>query len=142
MTALAAAANRQSMGGVGSFLDFPVEASVTIYKGGLVGINAAGYAIPMDNAATTIQCLGVADETVVGTTQGAKSVRVSAGRIWLFAASSITQAMVGDEMLAIDDNTVDETSTNGATIGRLVKYVSTTSGWVFVPGFLAHPLSI
>lgn len=141
MAALTRDANRPSVG-QGQMRDFPVEAAAVIFKGALVGINAAGFAIPMDAAATTIQCLGVADEKVTGTTQGAKSVRVIGGREWLLAASSIAQSQVGDEMLAIDDDTVDETSVNGATIGRLTKFVSSTSGWVFVPGFLAHPLSI
>lgn len=106
-----------------------------IYKGGLVALNAAGYAVAATDSATDVRVVGVADENVDCTVQGAKKVRVRSGRAFLFAASSITQAMLGDTMVVVDDQTVDDAggATNDVTVGHLIEYVSSTSGWVFIP---------
>jgi len=132
MTALGAdAANRQVMDwGHGG--NYPVLASTVIYKGSIVCVDANGYAIAATDTAA-IYCVGIAEEAATGgTSSGDVWIKVGAGRAYLFAASSITQAMVGEPMYAVDDNTVDDTSTNLVLVGVLVKYVSTTSGWVLV----------
>ena len=74
--------------------------------------------------------MGVAYENVLGTTQGALNCRVHTEGVFKFAATSITQAMVGRFMYLVDDATMDDTSTNRICVGRLVEFVSTTSGWV------------
>ena len=108
---------------------FPVEATTQIYKGAMVCTNAAGYlAAAADTAGYKFQ--GIAYENVLGTTQGAKNCRVHTSGVFKLPATSITQAMVGQLMYVTDDGTIDDTSTNFVCCGRLVEYVSATSGWV------------
>jgi len=131
MTVLSADAQRKvtDWGQGGSY---PVLAAAQIYKGSLVCVNANGFAVAATDSAA-IYCVGVATENVLGgTADGDEWIKVEAGRAYLFAASSITQAMVGEPMYVIDDNTVDDTSTNLCLVGVLVKFVDTTHGWVLV----------
>lgn len=133
MTALAADAQREKRG-IGRVFHFPVAANVTIYKGALVRMSAGGFAEPAAAGAGG-PVVGVAIEKVVnGAVAGAVNIRVDADCEFLFAASSITQAMVGTAMLVIDDNTVDETSASSSEVGKLTQFVSTTQGWVYVRG--------
>lgn len=133
MTALAAAANREKRG-IGRVFFFPVAASVTIYKGALVQMDAAGRAIPAASGAGG-PIVGVAIETVVGgAVAGANNVRVDADAEFLFTASSITLAMQGTDMLVVDDNTVDETSASSSAVGKMTQFISTTQAWVYVKG--------
>jgi hypothetical protein len=134
MAALAAAANRRARGELGSRHKVPVLAGAIIFKGAIVGIDAAGFAKPAV-AGAGIRVAGIAAESVTGgASNGAVSVEVETRREYLFAASSITQVMLGSSMLVVDDNTVDETSAGSASVGSMTEFVSTTSCWVFVPG--------
>ena len=108
---------------------FPVEASTQIYKGALVCLNTSGYLVA---AADTdgYRFVGVAYENVLGTTQGALSCRVHTAGVFLLPATAITQAMVGRTLYVVNDGTVDDSSTYRLPVGVLVRYESTTSGWV------------
>ena len=117
-----------------NFRAYPM-AAVKIYKGSLVAINAAGYAAP---AADTVnfRVVGVADEQVDNSAgaAGDKKIRVLHGRAFRFVASSITQAMVGQTMYVVDDQTVDDgIGTNAIQAGVLVEFVSATEGWIVIP---------
>ena len=133
MTALAAAASRTRRDG-GQQASYPVLAATQIWKGGLVAVDTAGYARPAtDTAGYTV--VGVAAESVLGgTASGDKWILLECGREFLFPATSITQAMVGDPMYVVDDNEVDDAAgaANDVFAGILTQYVSNTSGWVFV----------
>lgn len=132
MTALSADANRKSR--VAGIRSYPVAASTQIYKGALVAIDSDGFLIPGANTAG-IQIVGVADENVDNNpgSDGDKDCRVISDRAFLFTASDITQAMLGDMMFCVDDNTIDDAASNSIPVGRLVEFVSATSGWVFIP---------
>lgn len=132
MTVLSA--DRQTQARHAGMQKYPVEAGETIYKGALVSIDDDGYLMPASDTAAH-RVVGVADENVdnSGGADGALDCRVVSGRAFLFAASSITQAMLGDVMFVVDDQTFDETVTNGVPCGRLVEFVSTTLGWIFIP---------
>lgn len=134
MAALAAAGNRSARGALKGRMKIPVEASSQIWKGGIVGLNAAGYAIAAVAGATIIQIAGIAAESKLGTSQGAIFIEVEYGREYLFAASSVAQSALGDKMLVVDDNTVDETSAGSAVVGNMTEFVSTTLCWVNVLG--------
>jgi hypothetical protein len=109
---------------------YTVKASTTVYKGSMVCADTTGYAVPAADTAG-FKMLGVAEETVVQTASSSDKVRVRRG-IFLFAATSITLAMQGAMMYVKDDQTFDDTSTNGVAAGILVEYVSATSGWIEV----------
>jgi hypothetical protein len=110
---------------------YPVQTAVTIYKGGMVCINpSTGYAVPAADTAN-YRCVGVAEEQVAAgsAASGTYNVRVRTG-IFLLDATSIAITDVGKMMYVKDDQTFDDTSTNGIAAGILVQYVSATSGWI------------
>jgi hypothetical protein len=121
----------------------PVYTETTIYAGSLVMVKSDGYAYPASNSATSNVVMGVAKKTVKNTAaaggsgaSGAKWVEVEWG-IFDFAATSISQASVGLQMMVVDDQTFDETGTNSVECGVCVELYpgSTTRGKIFLqPG--------
>jgi len=132
---LSAARNTQSRGSPGASHRYPCGVDV-IYKGGLVNIDANGYAMAATDTASE-WCAGVADETVdnSGGSAGDKWVRVISGRSYRLAATSITQAMLGEVMYVVDDQTFDDGGgpTNDVPVGTLMEFISVTEGWVYIP---------
>ena len=114
-------------------VEYPVAASVKIYAGSLVCANTGGYAAPAADT-SGYRLAGVAMEQVDNTAgaNGAKTVRVRRHGVFEFDAASITQAMVGDPMYAVDDHTFDDAAgpANDVKVGVLVKYGSATKGWI------------
>jgi hypothetical protein len=116
-----------------NFQSYPVKAATKIYAGSMVAVGADGFAIPAVNAANAI-VVGVADKTVDNTAGADGALRVSVWRgVFLLKATSITQAMVGTVMYVVDDETFDD-AVGAASIkaGRLIDYVSATSGWILI----------
>jgi hypothetical protein len=113
-------------------LEFPVAASTKIFAGSMVCINANGYAVPAADT-SGYRFVGVAMEQMDNSAgeDGGKSVRIRRVGAFEFDAASITQAMVGQPMYAVNDHTFDDAAgTNAIKVGLLVKYVSTTQGWI------------
>jgi hypothetical protein len=120
-----------------SLKGYPVLNDTTIYKGGMVCLGTTGYAIPATDTAG-LKVLGVADETVISPASdddGDKKIRVRSGEMYDFAATSITQAMLGDVMYVVDDETFDDAAgaTNEVPAGILSEFISTTRGKIFIP---------
>ena len=114
-------------------LEYPVAGNSKIYAGSLVCLNTSGYATPAaDTAGLKFAgvALGQADNT--GGANGAKKVRVRRTGAFQFEAASLTQAMVGDAMYAVDDHTFDDAAgpTTDVRGGVLVKSESATKGWI------------
>lgn len=114
-------------------VEFPVAASTKIYAGSMVCVNTGGFAVPAaDTSGYTF--VGVAQEQVDNSSggDGAKMVRVRRAGVFEFDAVSLTQAMVGQPMYAVDDHTFDDAAgtTNDIKVGILVKYVSAAKGWI------------
>jgi hypothetical protein len=112
-------------------IEYPV-AAVKIYAGGMVCINAAGYAAP---AADTVnfKFVGIALEQVDNSAgqAGDKTIRVRRVGVVEFKASSIAQGDVGKQMYVVNDETFDETNPGqGIICGVLTKFVSATKGWL------------
>ncbi len=114
-------------------VEYLVAANTKIFAGSLVCVNATGYAVPAADT-SGYQFAGVAMEQVdnSGGSDGGASLRLRRAGVFEFDAASITQAMVGTEMEATDDHTFDDAAgtTNHVKVGRLVKYVSATKGWI------------
>lgn len=138
MAAITAAVNRQRRGQCKT-RRILMAVSTTIPKGALVGILASsGLAVNAVSGVTiTAPVVGVAAETVTSPASGATYIEVEFDADWLFAASSIAQTSVGTAMLVVTNNDIDETSASSATVGKLVEFVSTTLGWVNIPGLSA-----
>ena len=131
-TALTANRNTELKFGV-DIKAYPVAATTDIFGGSLVCLTTAGYATPCTDTASYI-AVGIAEGRADNNpgAAGAINVRVRAG-IAKMNATSITQAMVGLMMYVVDDNVVDDSvGTNGISVGPLLEYVSSTSGWVWV----------
>ncbi len=132
-TALSADRNTQSRAAYEK--KYGVAATTQIYKGSMVCLDATGFLIPASDSSGISAVVGVADENVLGTTDGAIDCRVVSGRAFLFVATSITDAMHGTVMYVEDDQTVDDLAgvTNAIAAGFLLERVSNTSAWVFIP---------
>lgn len=132
---------------------YKMKADAVIYPGGIVCIDATGYAIAGETA-TGLVTKGIAAANAdnvwdnTGGADGAKSVVVMAsqgpqGRIayWLGNASAgdaVTQAEVGRIVYVKDDQTVMKTSSGASPAGKCLE-VSETDG-VLVE-FVLEPLS-
>jgi predicted RecA/RadA family phage recombinase len=114
-------------------VEFPVAATTKIYAGSMVCVNAAGYAAPAADT-SGYRFVGVAMEQVDNSSgaAGAETVRLRRVGVFEFDGASLTQAKVGNAMYAVDDQTFADaaTTTNDIKVGVLVKYVSTTKGWI------------
>ena len=134
MTVLAAARNTQSRDG--SILELPCAVDI-IYKGGMVCLNAAGFAAPASDAVDYSRVVGVAFETVdnSGGSAGDINVRLDTGRSFKFTAASIDTADVGRMMYVTDDNIFnDAVGSFAIPAGVLVDRDSSTVGWIYIPG--------
>jgi len=138
---------------------FPVASGETIYSGTMVVVGNDGYLYNYDTtAAPTAGIIGIvadgpanspvaattANGSISGTNEkqsavsGDKTVRrVYLSGKFLMTFSSITQAMVGQTMYAVDNNTLDD-ATDGAAYtkaGTLITYLSATSGYLDLNNF-------
>lgn len=137
MTALAA--DRQTSYKEVGLKSYPCGVDV-IYKGGLVGIPTDGYVEALV-LGTTPKFAGVAAEQKDNSagSNGTLDIKVYTRGVFKFAATSITQAMVGQMMYAVDDQTFDDTPGDyGVPVGILVEYVSATEGWIDIGPALAQ----
>lgn len=110
---------------------YPVAASTTIYKGALVAINSSGYLVPASDTAG-LRLAGVAMEGKDNSSgsNGDLECKCAVTGVFPVVASSITQAMVGRMLYIVDDQTVDETTTNWVPAGILREYTSATAGYI------------
>lgn len=119
---------------------YPVEENVRIYEGSLVFINAAGYA-DVDDAAGLNRFAGIAvkecDNT--GGADGDKTVEVFTTGGFLLTGSGFAQTSVGLTVCASDNYTIALTNAGLTTpIGRVSKYVSSTSVWVEIDAWAPY----
>ncbi len=138
MTALAATRLTQSqlVDGEKAFL---AADSQTFFHGGLVMLDSAGLLRPAAALASNRGFVGVANLTPSGGfpdgskasgTGGDVKIPVLSG-VFRFAGDTLAQTIVGIELFADDDQTVDETQASNAP-GKLlgVEFVSSSEAWV------------
>lgn len=115
-------------------------AAAKIFKGSLVGVNAAGYLVSMAHGTANLKFVGVANETVDNSAGavGDKSLNLmKSGSVVVKAASGYTpaQADVGAEVYANTDWEVQVSTsglTNAVKVGRILALESTSTGSVGV----------
>lgn len=116
----------------GSTNRYKIAASTVIYKGIMVALNAAGFAIPAADTAST-KVVGIADETVdnSGGAAGDASVLVKKGAFKLKNSESnaVAQANVHANCVVADNQTVSMDTTNDIVAGR-VESVEADGVWV------------
>ena len=115
--------------------EFPVAASTLIYAGSLVCINASSLATK-GAVATTLKCVGVAQERADNSAGAASAIRVKVRRgCFRFANSSagdlIALADVGADCYIVDDQTVAKTN-GGSTrsVAGKIRDVDADGVWV------------
>lgn len=116
----------------GVLIDFPVKGGVTICAGTMVAVDHTGYALPAGNK-VGYTFVGVSMEHADSATSadGAINVLVRTEGFFEFDAVNITQADVGKQMYVVDDRTFTPFCTSaGVKCGRLMKFVSSTRGWI------------
>lgn len=119
----------------GGQYQFPMAANARIYAGGIVMLNATGYATK-GAVATGQICVGRAEEQEdnTGGAAGDKAVSVRSG-VYKYANSAATDAItiaeIGDNCFIIDDQTVAKTDGTGtrSVAGRVVG-VESDGVWV------------
>lgn len=125
MTALVEKIDREEK--EGKLLAAPV-AVANIHSGALCKYNAAGFLAPCSAEASTVFA-GVAFESCDNSAGSAGDVvcRVKKEGAFLVAGSGFTQADLGKEVFASDDNTVSTTQgSNEQSVGHIVEFVSAT----------------
>ena len=106
------------------FLSLPVKAKTTIYQGGLVVLDADGYAIPGKKAAG-LTAAGRAEQTIENTGgDGEQFIRVARG-VFVFdntttAANKITQAHLLKPCYIEDDQTVTALADGASAAGMVI----------------------
>lgn len=123
-------------------LSLSLAAGTTVYKGGIVAIDASGNAVPA-SANNTLTVLGRAEETTVNTgAAGAELAEVRAG-CFRYANSAGGDAVSakdrGSLCYIVDDQTLALTSSNGSRpVAGVVVDVDSTGVWVDLgPGAVA-----
>lgn len=125
-------ADREDYRKVGDLRYYPVAATTKLFKGSLVAVDTGGHAVKAAATANFVTA-GVAFEQVDNTgAAGDKDVRVWATGSFVFNFSgTATQADVGKQVYAVDDNTV-KLFDGGAgavnvLVGRIVEFISASS---------------
>lgn len=102
----------------GVMRDLPVKAATTIHQGGMVQIDAAGYAVPASATAANVT-VGRAEASANNSAgaNGAISVKVRSG-VFRFANSAagdlIARTEIGKAIFVVDDQTLAKTDATGA----------------------------
>ena len=115
--------------------EFPVAASTLIYAGSLVCINASSLATK-GAVATTLKCVGVAQERADNSAGAASAIRVKVRRgCFRFANSAsadlIALADVGADCYIVDDQTVAKTNGSASrSIAGKIRDVDADGVWV------------
>ena len=130
----ALSSDRNTQYSLGDLLSIPVAASTQIFAGSLVCIDDDGYAVPADDAAGLIFA-GVATAQADNSTGGAGALSVVVrrrGRYLLAYDGALSQAAVGAQVCAVDDQTVDaaDDTTNDVAVGVIARFESSGECWV------------
>lgn len=112
----------------------PVKAATTIYQGGIVCLDASGWAVP-GSTSTTLKPRGLAKATVANPgANGAETVESETGTFRFVnssAGDAIARADIGADAYIVDDQTVAKTS-GGSTRSILGKIVDVDAQGVWV----------
>ena len=118
---------------------YGVAASAQIWKGGAVGINAAGFASAYAPGAN-VKFGGFALEDALGTsTAGAVNVEVASEGLIVLNVSGIGRGDLGGRVYMTNDNDAQKAKpTNGTSIGTVDQYNQDTEVVVYYRAFGAQ----
>lgn len=114
------------------YAKFPMAASITIFEGALVVLNASGNATNAVDTASHI-FVGICTNTVTnGVTAGAVLVEVEYGHEELLTSSATLASVTGAPAVVTDNDSVTTVAlgTNDIKVGVVTEFVSATRAWV------------
>jgi len=128
--------DRNTQYSLGDLLSIPVAASTRVFSGSLVGVNAAGYAVPAADAAGLLFA-GIAAAQADNRNGAAGDVSVVVrrrGRYSFACASTLDQSALGAQVYAADDQTVAVAAdvTNDVAVGVIDRVEGAGECWVAV----------
>lgn len=117
----------------GALVAYPVAGNTTLYKGAMIGLNSAGYAVPMNHATSSLKFVGIAEETITNTgSNGEAWVRVVKVGSGVYQAPPLVgQADIGKDVYAVTDNEVQVITTgltNVYVVGTAIALEATARG--------------
>lgn len=110
MVALAKNSPRTRVGKGRRFVD-PVAASVQIFNGAMVALNAAGDAIPAILTGTVMRGIALAEADNTSGAAGDATVEIERGPFLVDSNGSIDRTHIGTDVYVVDDNTVGAAGT-------------------------------
>lgn len=108
---------------LGDLNDLPVAASVHIYEGAAVSVNAAGYAKPL---AAGEDFVGFADAEADNSSESAGAISVTVrqkGKV-LLSVTGAAAANINDAVYASDDGTFTTTTGSNSLVGYIRRFES------------------
>jgi len=107
--------------------DLPVIASDIIYEGAAVGENGSGYFRPLI-AADAFAGFALTRADNASGAAGAVNVHVRATGVIILAVTGVTaETDEGSTVYAADDNDFTLTSTSNTAIGKVIRYIGSTT---------------
>lgn len=114
----------------GLVIAYPVAPETTVFKGGLVGVNAAGQAVPMSASVANLRFVGVALESA----QAGTRVTVAKCGTFVYPINNFNDVTIGASVHALFDGEVRISPTGlanayvvGTVISRETCSLSTTA---------------
>jgi len=127
-----AAVNDQKLGrkSPGSGFGYPMLAGVLIFGHTAVGLTAAGFAAPIQHA-DVIKFAGISEERIDNREgqDGDSTVETERG-IWQWDVDGADVSNIGDDVYALDDNTLQLTNVGGAKRVGTIKTIDAEGVWI------------
>jgi len=125
MTALTANLNRTEK--EGKLQSYPIVAGAKIYKNALLMIRPDGYVAPAAALVGAVYGGMAYEESAIPTASGDESVRIERTNAIEIAIAAATQADLGKEVYASDDNLVSTIQgVNEVAVGVIIEVISAT----------------
>jgi predicted RecA/RadA family phage recombinase len=115
-----------------------VHPSTTIFKGGMVCLDANGLLIPCTPTDQS-QFAGIAIESATAGASGNVYCTVARDGIFLLQGSGFDQTNVGDVVYAADDELLGGTADFSQKVGEIVEFDSLTKVWVDILDGVKNP---
>lgn len=128
----AAAADRDAGRKDGELVQGGIAASTTVYKGTLAGYSSTGYLEPKDASGNVFAGVFYEGGTC-GTTAGAVKARVERKGIFEFILANAAITHIGDELYAVDDQTV--ATTGDHKVGRAAAFLNAGKIYIDIGGY-------
>lgn len=114
----------------GIVVSYTTASNTTIFKGGLVGVNASGQIVPMSHSTANLKFVGVANETVIATTE-TKRITITKSGTFVFATTATNVNKTGSEAYVRFDGEVQDAATgltNSYVVGTIVGIEAPSTG--------------